>query len=196
MRLFAEQGIHSAQMRDIVRAADQANDSAVHYHFGSRSGLLLAICTWQISVMEPARRSRLAARSDPSDLAVAVADLVEPTAELLRSVTGRQFLVVMAQLAGYAGIRTGTIPAPVVGTALLEQLQTVQRCCAHTLTSALARERTAFMIGALTTSLADRAHTLRAGNRPLLAHRAYVRNLVAMLVAGLRADSDVHAMTV
>ncbi len=41
-RVFAEHGIHGAQLRDIVRAAGQANDSAVHYHFGARARVVAA----------------------------------------------------------------------------------------------------------------------------------------------------------
>lgn len=186
LRLFARDGIDRAQIREIVRAAGQSNDSAIHYHFGSRSGLLLAICRAQIARMEPARRARLARRTGPVDLAVAVTDLVEPTSDLLRDEAGRRFLRLMAQLSGQAGVRTGTIPSAVLDTALLDQLQQVQRCCRH-LPRALARERVAFMIGALTASLADRAVTVDAEQRPLLAHRPYVANLVAMLVAGLQA---------
>ena len=66
-RLFAEHGIHGAQMRDIVRAAGQANDSAVHYHFGSRDGLLAAICAQHIDAMEPERQRRIADQdADPT----------------------------------------------------------------------------------------------------------------------------------
>lgn len=186
LRLFARDGIDRAQIREIVRAAGQSNDSAIHYHFGSRSGLLLAICRTQIAKMEPARQHRLAVQVGPVNLAGAVADIVEPTSDLLRDEDGRRFLRLMAQLAGQSGVRTGTIPAAVVDTALLDQLQQLQRCCEH-LPPALARERVAFTIGALTASLADRAATLDAGERPLLAHRPYVANLVAMLIAGLQA---------
>lgn len=185
LRLFADDGVDGAQLREIVRAAGQANDSAVHYHFGSRAGLLLAVCTWQITLMEPARRARAAAQDGPADLTRAVTDLVEPTANLLRSVAGRQFLRLIAQLAGQAGVRTDTIPAAMAGTALLDQLQTVQRHCAQALPRPVARERVAFMIGALTASLADRARTIDADTRPQLSHRAYVQNLITMLVAGL-----------
>jgi len=168
-------------MCDVVREAGQANDSAVHYHFGSRDGLLLAICEHYVERMEPARHVRSASLFD------AIADLVHPTAELLRSEDGRQFLNLMAQLAGLAGVRTGTIPAPMAGTALLEQLDQIQSLCAQSLPARIARERVAFMIGALTSSLADRARMIDAARRPALGHDVYVANLVVMLVAGLEA---------
>ena len=42
-RLFAERGIDNVSMAEIVRAADQRNASAVHYHFGSRDEVLRAV---------------------------------------------------------------------------------------------------------------------------------------------------------
>ncbi len=42
-RLFAERGIDNVSLAEIVRAADQRNASAVHYHFGSRDEVLRAL---------------------------------------------------------------------------------------------------------------------------------------------------------
>ncbi|MBN9618825.1 MAG: TetR/AcrR family transcriptional regulator, partial [Actinobacteria bacterium] len=77
-RLFATRGIHGAQLRDIVRAAGQANDSAIHYHFGSRDGLLAAICARHLAEMEPERERRLATQGDEPDITVMVVDLIRP----------------------------------------------------------------------------------------------------------------------
>ena len=79
-RHFAERGIHGAQMREVVRAAGQANDSAVHYHFGSRDGLLAAICARHLDAMEPDRRERLARQGPDPDLHTVLTDLIAPTA--------------------------------------------------------------------------------------------------------------------
>jgi AcrR family transcriptional regulator len=169
-RLFAEQGIHGAQIRDIVRAAGQANDSAVHYHFGSRDGLLAAICERHIEAMD-----------------AVVADLLAPTADRLAEQDGRYFLRITAQLAGQAGVRSGTLSSAVSGSALRVQLEELQRLCAQLMPVPLARERVAIMIGALTTALAERAVAIDAARRLVLGHRAFVANLEVMLVAALRA---------
>jgi AcrR family transcriptional regulator len=42
-RLVAELGIHAVSVREVVLAAQQRNNSAVAYHFGSRQGLLDAV---------------------------------------------------------------------------------------------------------------------------------------------------------
>ncbi|HSJ19751.1 MAG TPA: helix-turn-helix domain-containing protein [Nocardioidaceae bacterium] len=49
--LFAERGADAARSRDIVKAAGQANGSAIGYHFGSRQGLLEAILDRHIDQM-------------------------------------------------------------------------------------------------------------------------------------------------
>lgn len=42
-RLFAERGIDGVSMREIAREAGQRNNSALHYHFGSKEALIEAI---------------------------------------------------------------------------------------------------------------------------------------------------------
>jgi AcrR family transcriptional regulator len=186
-RLFAEKGIHGAQMRDVVRAAGQANDSAVHYHFGSRDGLVAAICVRHIDAMEPERRRRLADQDADPSLARVIADLLRPTADLLGTRSGRYFLQITAQLAGHAGVRDGSVPPPVIGDALRTQLEQVHRMCAQHMPSELAGERIAIMIGTLTTALADRSAAIDGGAHLQLDHEAFVANLEAMLVAALLA---------
>jgi AcrR family transcriptional regulator len=40
---FAEHGVFAASLVDITRRAGQRNRGAVHYHFGTREGLLVAV---------------------------------------------------------------------------------------------------------------------------------------------------------
>ena len=191
-RLFAAQGVDGAQTRDIVRAAGQANDSAVHYHFRSRRGLLLAICGKHVAAMEPARLDWLADAGGGGELPAVVEAIVAPTAARLHTEDGRDFLRIVAQLAGYAGVRTHTVPIPLEGTALLRQLELLEACCLDQLPQPVALERIAIGIGALTAALADRARQLDAGADPLLDHDDFVANLVAMLVAAFRAPVPAH----
>jgi len=43
IRLFAEHGVDSISLRMINRAAGHRNNSALHYHFGSKLGLIAAV---------------------------------------------------------------------------------------------------------------------------------------------------------
>jgi AcrR family transcriptional regulator len=42
-RAFARDGVFSASLVDITRQAGQRNRGALHYHFGSRQGVLCAV---------------------------------------------------------------------------------------------------------------------------------------------------------
>jgi TetR/AcrR family transcriptional regulator, regulator of cefoperazone and chloramphenicol sensitivity len=192
-RLFALKGVGGAQIRDIVRAAGQANDSAVHYHFGSRYGLLTAICERQIGRMEPARirwLDQLREEDRTGDLAALVAALIEPTSELLLAQDGRYFLQIMVQLAGLAGVRDGSAPPALHSTALSEQLSLIHAVCSAQLPDAVVLERITLVIGMLTAALADRANVIDAGSVPLLDHATFTANLEAMIVAALSAPLD------
>lgn len=186
-RLFAEHGIHGAQLRDIVRAAGQANDSAIHYHFGSRTGLLAAICDRHVGEMEPERRRRRLARAAAPTLDELVDDLVAPTAGRLSTQEGRYFLRIIVQLAGRSGARAGAVNAALSGVELRGQLAELEHMTAKIVPLRTARERVAVVIGALTAALAQRAEATDTGERLVLSQRAFVANLDAMLSAALRA---------
>src|SRR6476659_670458 len=80
---FAEHGVRNASLVDITRRAGQRNSGALHYHFGSREGVLLAL-------------ARLAPDDDVASVVEAV---VRPAAELAESGwRGRCFLVILADL--------------------------------------------------------------------------------------------------
>lgn len=187
--LFARQGVDGALTRDIVREAGQGNGSAVQYHFGSRRGLLLAIAAKHIARMEPDRQDHLGRLSETpaSELGPVVAAIVAPTAEELHSPDGRDFLRIIAQLAGYAGFRAGGMPAPLAGTALERQLRLLAEHCRASLPETIAHERIANVVGLLTASLADRARLLDAGEPPALPHEGFVDNLVLMIVGAIEA---------
>ncbi|HLK24317.1 MAG TPA: TetR family transcriptional regulator, partial [Caulobacteraceae bacterium] len=42
-RMFAEGGVENVALTQIVAASSQRNRSALHYHFGSREGVLSAL---------------------------------------------------------------------------------------------------------------------------------------------------------
>jgi AcrR family transcriptional regulator len=58
-RLVAERGV-DVSLRDVALAAGQRNNSAVHYHFGTRDGLLRAVIERRNEGMEAERLERLA----------------------------------------------------------------------------------------------------------------------------------------
>ena len=66
-RLFALHGIDGVSLRQVATEAGSNNNSAVHYHFGSKKGLIEAIFQHRLPRLISERRL-LAARCDPGDL--------------------------------------------------------------------------------------------------------------------------------
>lgn len=73
-RLFAKQGIDAVSIRDITDAAG-VNSAAIHYHFGSKSGLIEALLArWAGELVE--RRGKLLDRIEAQPK-VALRDVVD-----------------------------------------------------------------------------------------------------------------------
>jgi len=182
-RRFARDGVAGAKLSDIVRDAGQRNDSAVGYHFGSRQGLLAAIVAKHMAAMEASR----AEPAPDADLHQVVEDIVTPTAALLGTEDGRDFLRIMAQLADWSGIGTGHPNDVLVGTVLGTQLARLHALLEPEVGTVLARERSALLVTFLTAALAERARSREAGVRQRLGHDRFVRHVVDVLSGGLTA---------
>lgn len=182
-RRFARDGVNGARLADIVRDAGQANDSAVGYHFGSRQGLLRVIVQRHLDAMEEHRRQP----PDEADLHAVVAAIVEPTAALLETEAGRDFLQIMEQVSDWSGLGRGR-PNPVLaGTVLEAQLQLLGSMLVQAVGPVLARERASLLVTFLTGALAARARSRVPGRRQRLSHEKFVSHLVDVLSAGLAA---------
>jgi AcrR family transcriptional regulator len=181
-RRFAREGVAGAHLSAIVRDAGQSNESAVSYHFGSRDGLLAAIVAKHMATMEPRRVEPTA-----GDLERLVRETVEPTAWLLATDDGRDFLRIIDQLAGYSGIGARAFAEPLRGTVLERQLLTLQEHLRPRLGRRVADARVATMVLFLTGSLAERARSLGPGRKTTLGHDRYVAELVLMLTGALAA---------
>jgi AcrR family transcriptional regulator len=180
---FARDGVAGAKLSDIIRDAEQRNDSAVGYHFGSREGLLIAIVAKHMDAMEQLRE--VPDRS--ADLATVVESIVAPTASLLGTADGRDFLRIMEQLAGWSGVGAGKPNEVLVGTVIGEQLARLDALLVPRLGTALARERAGLMVTFLTAALAERARSREIGARQRLSHERFVRHLVNVLTGALAA---------
>ncbi|MFA5496340.1 MAG: helix-turn-helix domain-containing protein [Porticoccaceae bacterium] len=67
-RLFGQHGIDNVSLRQIVAAADQANNYAVQHHFGSKEGLVDAIFTIRMAELDAARSLTLEGLKRRSDI--------------------------------------------------------------------------------------------------------------------------------
>jgi AcrR family transcriptional regulator len=193
--LFARQGVDGARTADIRKAAGQANESALHYHFGSRQGLLVAIFTKHLQATEPSRRAALDrlngdARGGRRELRRVVEALVMPDAERLHSPDGRDYLRIIVQVAGRAGVQRGPARLPIEGSALARVLERLEVWLTGRLPEPVARERVAAAIGFLTIALADRARRIDEDEPVLVDHETFAGELVVMIAAAISADPD------
>ena len=78
-RLFAERGVDNVSIAEIVRASGQRNTSAVHYHFGSRNEILLAVLARTVPDLAARRHQLLQSATDGHSVAEAI---VRPVTEL------------------------------------------------------------------------------------------------------------------
>jgi AcrR family transcriptional regulator len=194
-RGFAEQGVHTASLLEITRQAGQRNRGAVHYHFGSREGMLVAVIDQRVDLLAAREKELLAiARKCPDDdLASVVAAFVRPAVELGDlGWQGRCYLVILSELVEddpdslhpdvvAALTRAGGYDA----YGLLEERM-------PPMSDELRLERMSLATTFILRATADRA---RASDRPhpsrhQLDTEAFVHNLIVMVVGMLTAPVD------
>jgi len=100
-RLFAAHGIANVSVRAIVNEAGQKNESALHYHFGNRDGLIRALHNKRNVVVREKRRElfdEMMARTNEPSIREACDALVRPPFALAqKDEKFRNYLVVFGQ---------------------------------------------------------------------------------------------------
>jgi AcrR family transcriptional regulator len=181
-QVFAEQGVFTASLVEVTRRAGQRNRGAVHYHFGSRDGLLAAVLEQHAPFLARREGELLAlARTTPDDeLGPVLEAIVRPAVELAEtSPSGRCYLVIVGELVEEYDRLHPDVAAALRHTggydvyALLEQRLPA-------LDDALRSERLALVTSFILRSVADRARQAPNPGRAQLPTERFVRNLVAM----------------
>jgi AcrR family transcriptional regulator len=183
-QLFARDGIHGARIREINALAGQRNPSALHYHFGSRRGLVEAIMLRHQSDIDKVVERRLDELEAAGELDVhqIIAAVIEPTLARLRTPSGRAWARILPQILGTLSVnlRRGVAePATPQSHRILDLLK---EKVAH-LPEKVQRERLVAYVLVLSTLVADRAHQLESGRRPSLNEAQFAEHLVGVLVA-------------
>lgn len=192
---FAEHGIHGTQLRDINRRAGQSNNSALHYHFGSREGLLDAVLSHHAVDLNERRSTIIAGWAGQSpDVAEILRAVAEPLAAELATASGQRFLQILFQVRDKSGIRRlnrlGDQTTPhmqwLYGL-LIEHL--------GWLPDEVRTDRLSIWIDMMLGSLASRAEGVATGLDLRISDEEYLINLIDMGVAALQAPSRVGAGT-
>jgi AcrR family transcriptional regulator len=90
-RLFAEKGIQSVSLREILSVSGQRNSSAANYHFGNKRGLIYAIFEYRMGPIDARRQAMLAELDEQgrgNQLRDVLAALVVPVAEFIGAQDG------------------------------------------------------------------------------------------------------------
>lgn len=90
IRLFSAKGIEGVSLRLVNREAGNRNNSALHYHFGDKLGLITATITYIQDWFENTREVQLKAleqksKSEPVSVAEVINVLIDPYVRLLES---------------------------------------------------------------------------------------------------------------
>jgi TetR/AcrR family transcriptional regulator, regulator of cefoperazone and chloramphenicol sensitivity len=189
-QMFARDGIYQVPLKRIVETAGQRNASALHYHFGGRDGLLVAITARHDGAIESERGvmlAELARTGRLDDLRSLVEALVVPFAHKLATPDGREYLRIVEQLVGLFDLWDVDIAGGPTGaqTVLLHIQGGLQQ-----LAPPVRHERVTILLALVSETLAMRARALEDGPEPALGHGAFVANLVDMAVGALSAPGS------
>lgn len=202
-RLFAERGVFDASLAEIVREAGQRNVSAVHYHFGSRDQLLLAVLEPQVAVLRRRRVELLAAaRAAPADDLRPLAEvIVRPLVELAQQGwRERAWMKIGMELADHFDRVPGEIRSLLDSAGGTEAMGLLEERC-PTLPPGVWELRQSLCIGMVSRAARDRAVLLDevasggSAAGPALDEEAFVANLVAMFLGALTVPWPVAAPT-
>ena len=93
--LFARHGVDAVTVQQIVAAAGQRNNAALHYHFGSKEELIRQLVVDGAAVLEERRRGMLQeieARGGPASIREILNVLVMPVIELASDERSRGYI--------------------------------------------------------------------------------------------------------
>jgi len=192
-RAFAEDGVHTASLLEISRRAGQRNRGAVHYHFGSRMGMVAAVLGQHLDLVAARERELLdlAHASPAADLAPVVSALVLPCLELADlGSPGRWYLMVLNELTeeGLDSLDPDVyeVVEQLGGFEVLDLLE--ERI--PPIPDDVRAERIPLVTSFILHSIAARGRALEQrppSGRAQLATEPFAQNLIAMVVAMLRA---------
>jgi TetR/AcrR family transcriptional regulator, regulator of cefoperazone and chloramphenicol sensitivity len=196
-RLFAEQGIHQVRLREIYALAGQRNSSALHYHFGSRDGLVEAILSQHQTAMDEELKpafDELVAHGEVPSIRSVVSLWVHALSGQLQQQSGRDFLRILPQVLDRVN------PTVRRGGNLTESAQS-----AHTLTllnarldhlpTQVRRERFVAYTLILTSLFAERAALLESEVTPVLDDEQFASHATDVICGALEAPSTVRVRT-
>jgi AcrR family transcriptional regulator len=195
-RAFAAHGVFTASLIDITRRAGQRNRGALHYHFGSRNGVICAVLERHVDFLAQREGEllKVALAAPDDDVKSVVEAIVRPATELAESGwRGRCFLVILAELVEEDPASLDPNVSDVLARTGGYEVYALLATRMAEVGDDVRAERFALATGFILRAVADRARVLgRRGRRgrPQLEQEAFVQNLVTMVAAGMSAPAS------
>jgi AcrR family transcriptional regulator len=190
-REFAAHGVHAASLLEVTRQAGQRNRGAVHYHFGSREGMLVAVLEQQVDFLAAREKELLAiAKERPDDdIESVVQAFVRPAVELGDlGWQGRCYLVILGELVEEDRDKVDPQVVEVLERTGGPEAFDLLRSRTPPMPDELRAERLSLVTGFILRAVADRARAReRETSRAQLETELFIANLVAMVRGMLTA---------
>lgn len=190
-RLFAERGVENVALTQIVAVSGQKNRSAVHYHFGSRDGVLTAVLSRRLAPINDRREALLAALpADAAPLAIVRALLAALGETVIEEPWGADYLSILAQvtfhpqLLGERGVEDALL------SGIRRGRRRLMRAAGH-LPEALLARRLSWLTDSVVFALARWARDTAPADRTPAAMADLIDQLTTYGTAGLMA-ADPH----
>ena len=186
-RLIARHGIAGVSVRDIVTAAELHNPSAIHYHFGSKLGLIQAILEHRRDAVDPQRLvllKELDRTGRGQRLRPLIEAMVYPFAGYLQP--GGHYARFLAQVFnGPSRDHLAALDLPAQQG--IRRLQARIFALLRPLPPRVRRQRYQFASGMLMQAMAEHEQQLDEGQRPPMPTMALAADLVEAILAVLSA---------
>lgn len=186
-RLFAERGVANVALTQIVAASGQKNRSALHYHFGSRGGVLSAVMDRRLAALNARRHALLGAlpaNASPRD--IVRADISALGLAVLEEPWGPDYISILAQVRFHPSLLGESLVRDENLTALREARRRL-RGAVPQIPPALIARRFGWMTDAVVFELARWSRDIAPQHRTRAAMDALIDELAAFGAAGILA---------
>jgi AcrR family transcriptional regulator len=186
-RLFAEQGVENVALTQIVAVSGQRNRSALHYHFGSRAGVLAAVMGRRLDAINARRHALLAALpAGAAPLDIVRADIAALGETVVEEPWGPAYLSILAQVTFHPQL----LGEQTVGDEALSGLRLARRrleAAAPRLPAELVGRRLVWLRDSVVFAMARWVRDTPASGRTPSAMAALIEDLATYGTAGLQA---------
>jgi AcrR family transcriptional regulator len=186
-QLFAEQGVENVALTQIVAISGQKNRSALHYHFGSRGGVLSAVMDRRLATINARRQALLEALpANASARDIVRADIEALGKVIVEEAWGADYISILAQVRFHPSLLGENLVSDDNLTGVRQARQKL-RAATPQLPPELVSRRFAWMVDAVVFALARWTRDTQPAGRTHTAMARLIEELADFGTAGLLA---------